>query len=296
MSFHNVRLDDGLIIYDTEGGPEYSTEVGHVDSGAERRQANNDEGLGSWDIGEREVLLTELKPIETFFRARKGKAYAFRWKDWADYVVLITEGRLGLTAIGTGLPTYDLYKRVSDSGGSDDHRIWLPLSAMVQRGGSPVTEGVGAGQIAIDLVNGRVTFVADGTSNASAITPGATTGVTLAADLGLIATKLLYLTGFTGADAALVNGLSHTINSISGAGPYVFTLATNTSGKTITLGSGQGRKYPQASEALTWSGQYDKLVRFGTDKLTRRFLQIDQASGVSMFHLGSLPVVEVLEP
>lgn len=295
MSFHNVRLNDGLIIYDTEGGPEYQTEVAHLDSGGEKRQASREEDIGSWDIGEREVLLSELKPIETFFRARKGKAYTFRWLDHGDCAVLLTEGRLGLTAAGTGLPTYDLYRRLSDAAASDDKRIWLPTTINVERAAAPVTVGTGAGQISIDTPPaGTVTFVADATSNASSITVGATTVVQLAANLGLTAGKLLYLTGFTGADAALVNGLAHTINSITGTGPYDFTLATNTAGKTITLGSGQGRKYPQADESLKWYGEFDKLVRFGSDKLTRRFIVKDGSN--SLFFLGALPVVETLEP
>lgn len=75
---------------------------------------------------------------------------------------------------------------------------------------------------------------------ASAVTAGATTAITLDSDLGLVAGDTLRLAGFAGADAALLNGLDHTINSITGVGPYVFTLATNTNAKTITVGAGVG--------------------------------------------------------
>ena len=75
---------------------------------------------------------------------------------------------------------------------------------------------------------------------ASAVTAGATTAVTLSSDLGLVAGDTLRLAGFAGADAALLNGLDHTINSIAGVGPYVFTLSTNTNAKTITVGAGVG--------------------------------------------------------
>jgi uncharacterized phiE125 gp8 family phage protein len=78
-------------------------------------------------------------------------------------------------------------------------------------------------------------------SAASSITAGATTTVVLAANPGsLVAGDTIRLSGFAGADAALVNGLDHTINSVSGSGPYTFVLATNTAAKTITLGSGVG--------------------------------------------------------
>jgi hypothetical protein len=109
----------------------------------------------------------------------------------------------------------------------------------------------------------------------------------------LIAGQRLHLSGFAGTDAALVNGLAHTINSVTGAGPFTFVLATNTSGKTITLGSGVGRKYPQASEALTWAGNFDVPVRFDVDEITATMLE----SGPQrrMYSIQSLPVIEVRE-
>jgi hypothetical protein len=164
----------------------------------------------------------------------------------------------------------------------------------VYRADSPVTVGAGAGQIAINYSTGIVTFVADATSNASAITAGATTSVVLAANPGtLIAGEKLYLAGFTGTDAALVNGLAHTINSVSGAGPFTFVLATNTSGKTITVGSGEGRAYPQANDALTWAGNFDVPVRFDVDEITATMLE--SGPGRRMYSIQSLPVIEVRE-
>lgn len=89
----------------------------------------------------------------------------------------------------------------------------------------------------------RIRFVAGlvDAAAASAVTAGATTTVVLAANPGsLAAGGLLRLDGFSGADAALLNGLDHTINSVSGTGPYTFVLATNTASKTLTLGQGAG--------------------------------------------------------
>jgi uncharacterized protein (TIGR02217 family) len=298
VSFHDVRIDDGLIIYDSDGGPEFSTEITPTATGNEKRQENYEEGLGSWDIGERMVTGVELKAIETFFRARKGRAYSFRWKDWGDYIILAAEGRIGATAAGAGVPTYDLWRRLSDSAGDDDRRIWLLVATTFAgfRNGSPVAEGAGAGEISsVDLVNGQVTFIADATSGATSITPGATTEVILTTNPGtLIAGELLYLSAFAGADAGFVNGLAHTINTVAGTGPFTFTLATDTAGKTITLGSGVGAKYPQVADALTFSAQFDKPVRFGSDKLTRKFIVRDGAN--TLFELAPLPIVETIEP
>lgn len=81
-----------------------------------------------------------------------------------------------------------------------------------------------------------------GTSGAvTSITAGATTTVVMATNPGnLAAGGVLRLSGFAGADSALVNGIDHTINSVTEApaGTFTFALATNTNAKTITLGSG----------------------------------------------------------
>ncbi len=90
-----------------------------------------------------------------------------------------------------------------------------------------------------------VRFTAGFTASAAAtaITAGATTSVVLSGNPGvLVAGDVIRLGGFAGADAALVNGLDHTINSVTEAplGTFTFVLATNTNAKTITLGAGVG--------------------------------------------------------
>jgi hypothetical protein len=182
--------------------------------------------------------------------------------------VTSSNGRLGTSSTATGVKTYQLYKYYSSGGALYEYRkIVKPVSGSVgiYRGGVLQTAGGGAGNYALNTTTGVVTWVADAGANATAITVGATTSVTLTSNPGtLTAGQLLYLSGFTGADASYVNGIAHTINSVSGA-PPVFILATNTTGKTITVGSGIGEKYAQASETLYWIGQFDIPVRFDSD-------------------------------
>jgi uncharacterized protein (TIGR02217 family) len=295
MSFHEVRLDDGLIVYGAAGGPQFSTTVVRVASGAEQRNANWARPLGKWELGERLLTRSELQTLQDFFMARLGRAHGFRWKDHGDYQATTAQGLLG-AGTGTGLPTYQLVKRYADAAAGLDRPIRKPVtgSVAVQRGGLPVSFGAAAGNIALDAATGIVSFVADATSAASAITAGATTQVVLAGNPGaLVAGERLYLTGFGGADAALVNGLAHTVSVVSGTGPYTFTLSTNTAGKTLTLGSGAGHAYPQATESLTWSGQFDVPVRFDADALSYRFDAADAISGQALFWLYSAPIVEI---
>lgn len=254
--------------YGFEGGPEFHTTIAeYLDNGWEDRNADWSHPRYRFAASKEVNTPAQMKAVREFFLAvAKGRANSFRFQDPEDFEVSSTEGKLG-GGVGAGVPAYQMHKRYSAGSNIYDRRITKPVTgtAVVYREAAPVTVGVAAGNIAIDYTTGIVTFVADATTSASAITVGATTQVTLAANLGLTAGMLLYLIGFTGADAALVNGLAHTINSVTGSGPYTFTLATDTAGKTITLGSGAGHKYPQVTDDLTFACQFDVPVRLDVD-------------------------------
>ena len=269
MSFiETPRFPDEVAAW-MQGGEEYLTDIVMVNSGSEQRNSIWAVPLRRYSLSNGMRTIANAQATKAFFRAVGGRANGFRVKDVFDYTADHTTGVLG-TGIGTGLPTYQLKKNYISGSVTSVGNIIKPVAGTteIKRGGVVVTFGSGAGQWALDTTTGIATVVADASSNASAITPGATTSVVLAANPGaLIAGQLLYLSGFTGGDAALVNGLAHTINSVSGTGPYTFILATNTAGKTITVGSGAGKKYPQTTETLTWAGEFDIPVRFDVDWL-----------------------------
>lgn len=316
MAFAEVRIEDGLVIYGTDGGPEYNTMVATVASGDESRNSLWSNSLNKYDWGDRKMTDVELSSIVGFFRAREGKLNGFRLKDWGDFAataaltVYKNSSAQGVLAagIGNGTPTYNVYKNYV-SGVTVQRRIFKLVAGTFapQRAGVALVAGAGAGQYAVDVNTGIMTMVADASSNASAIAVGATTSVSLAANPGgLVAGKLLYLTGFTGADAALVNGIAHVINSVGGAGPFVFVLATNTAGKAITLGAGAGAKYPQASETMTATYEFDVPVRFDADQIQYRFdsaLVATQGTsavpailGIKAFYVKHIPIVELRNP
>jgi uncharacterized protein (TIGR02217 family) len=62
-SFHEVRFPDN-IAYGATGGPEFATTV---------------------DVASRLKKQAQIEELIAFFRARRGKAYGFRFKDWTDY-------------------------------------------------------------------------------------------------------------------------------------------------------------------------------------------------------------------
>lgn len=291
MAFLDIRFPDN-ISYGGIGGASFSTDVVVISSGFEQRNANWAFPRHSYDVSHAARTQAEVETLIAFFKIAKGRANSFRYKDELDYRFLIADGKLGLTSIGTGLPTYQIYKQYSNAVGAELRKITRPNTGTlsVTRNGGAVTFGVSAGNISVNYTTGILTFVADASSAATVVTVGATTQVTLTTNPNsLIAGKKLYLSGFTGADAALLNGLAHTINSVSGVGPYVFTLATNTSGKTITLGSGAGAAYPQASDTLAIAGEFDVPCRFDTDELKGEHI----APGI--YGWNSIPIVEVRE-
>lgn len=272
------------------GGPGFATSVVRVDSGREKRLSRRLEGLSAYDVAHGVRSTAQMDELVAYFRTTRGRARGFRFKDWLDFRVEHANGRLD-AGNGTGRPVYQLNKRYATGSETVLRAIQKPVvgRAIVHRNGSPVTVGASAGNIAIATTTGLITFVADATSAAESITAGATTTVVLTSNPGtLIAGQLLHLSGFTGAGAGLVNGIAHTINSVSGAGPFTFVLATSTSGATITLGSGLGARYAQVADALTWAGEFDVPARFDIDQM-RVIMSNDKFSSWE-----SIPVVEIV--
>lgn len=271
------------------GGPGYNTDVPEMASGHENRNINWPLGRARYDVAHGIRTQAQMDTLIAHFRCVKGRGHGFRLKDWSDFTCTAANGVLD-TGNGTGAPIYQLGKRYVTGALEELRTINKPVSGQVavQRNGSPVTIGAAAGNISVDTTNGRITFVADAQSNASSITAGTTTTVVLTSNPGtLIAGQLLYLSGFTGANAALVNDLAHTVNSVTGSGPYTFVLATNTSGATITLGAGIGRRFPQVADALTWSGQFDVPVRFDIDQMA---VSIE---AFQLYNWGQIPLIEI---
>lgn len=275
-----------------QGGEEFLTDIVMVNSGSEQRNAIWSVPLRRYSLSSGMRTIANAQATKAFFRAVGGRANGFRVKDVFDFTADHTTGVLG-TGLGTGLPTYQLNKNYVSGSVTSVGAIKKPVAgtAQIKRGGVVQTFGAAAGNWALDTTTGIATAVADATSNASSITANTTTTVILATNPGtLTAGQLLYLSGFTGTDAALVNGLAHTINSVSGTGPFTFVLATNTAGKTITLGAGAGKKYPQPTETLTWSGEFDIPVRFDVD-----WLQIGLDSG-GLLNWSQANLVELRNP
>lgn len=239
--------------------------------------------LRQYDIGFVGMPVSTWQTIEGIHEATDAGAYGFLMQDPKDQRVLSTEGRLqpylpdvpqevGNIGFGYGVPSYRLTKKYTSIGSTRTRNRYItrPKSAaVVTRNGAPVAPGAGAGQVAIDYLNGTglVTFVADASQAVAGLTLGATTVVTFANNTGLIAAlapgNRLYLDGCLGTTGAVLNKKSHLITAEAG---NTFTIATSTTGLTYT-GAGIGYKYAQETEPLAWSGDFYVPVHFLADDL-----------------------------
>ena len=242
----------------------------------------------------------DWKEVRAVYEVTEAGAFGFLIKDPIDQSVGFSDGALqgymagvesGVPGFGNGGPVYglrQLYKPASSTRTKAKARTRPNGTPSVRRGGTPVTVGVAAGNIAFSAAPVYVTFVPDATRTVSAVTVGATTQVTLSSAIaGLVNSGKLWLQGLTGADAALLNNLSHTITNIAGA---VYTLSTNTAGKTITA-AGEGRKYPQPDESLMWAGSFYVPVHFSSDEMNWDLVLAGSFDG----RLVSASSVELLE-
>ena len=96
---------------------------------------------------------TQAAEIISFFRARKGRAYGFRFKDWSDYRVI---GQL--IGVGNGTQTaFQLTKTYTSGGENETCPLKKPVSGTVKLYKDGVLQSSG---LAIDHTTGLVTFTA----------------------------------------------------------------------------------------------------------------------------------------
>lgn len=153
MSFHNVRLPVD-VERGAKGGPGFNTTVTPLQSGKEQRNINWAQQRSVYDISYGIGTVQLYQDITKFFYIRRGKAYGFRFKDWADYQ--ITAGVIGT---GNGVETdFQIVKVYSDDGGSYTRIIYKPVASTVQVYLNGVLQTLTT-HYTLDANTGIVTFV-----------------------------------------------------------------------------------------------------------------------------------------
>jgi uncharacterized protein (TIGR02217 family) len=126
MAFTEVRFPTD-IAYGSVGGPEYSTDVVITHSGYEQRNANWAQARTRYNVAHGVKTQAQLDALIAFFRARKGRANGFRFKDWSDFQVTAQP-------IGTGDGTttvFQLVKTYISGGVTETRAISKPVTGTV---------------------------------------------------------------------------------------------------------------------------------------------------------------------
>ncbi len=127
MTFHDVQFPAD-ISYGSSGGPAYLTDVVSTLSGHEHRNINWAQARATYNVSHGVKTQMQLDALIAFFRARKGRAHSFRFKDWTDYQVVAQT-----IATGTGSQTaFQLIKYYSSGAEIESRTITKPVAATVK--------------------------------------------------------------------------------------------------------------------------------------------------------------------
>ncbi len=150
MGFVEVQFPTD-ISYGSSGGPQYATDIVISQSGYEQRNVNWSQARARYNVAHGVKTKEQLDALIAFFRARKGRAYGFRFKDWTDYSAT---GE----SIGTGdghATQFQLQRTYSSGAVSEVRKVSKPVSGTiaVYENGVVQTSGV-----TLDTTTGGMTF------------------------------------------------------------------------------------------------------------------------------------------
>ncbi len=148
------------ISYGSSGGPEYATDVVISGSGHEQRNINWSQARARYNVAHGVKTKAQLDALIAFFRARKGRAYGFRFKDWTDF-------RATDAVIGTGngsATQFQLVKKYTSGGVDESRMITKPVvgtvkiykDAVLQSSGVSVSTTTGVVTLGVGPANGVV--------------------------------------------------------------------------------------------------------------------------------------------
>ncbi len=151
MGFVEVQFPAD-ISYGSSGGPEYATDIVASTSGYEQRNVNWEQARVRFNVAHGVKTKAQLDALIAFFRARKGRAYGFRFKDWTDYQGTETLGT------GNGVKTqFQLIKTYASGTVTETRTVTKPVGGSVQVYKNAVLQTTG---FSIDTATGIITFAA----------------------------------------------------------------------------------------------------------------------------------------
>lgn len=138
MNFHEVRFPASLS-FGSVGGPERRTDIVMLANGFEERNTPWAHSRRRYDAGLGMRSLDDVETLVSFFEARQGQMFGFRWKDWSDFksgaaTADVAQGDQ-VIARGDGASTeFQLVKTYSSGGFSYVRPIVKPVLGTVRIG------------------------------------------------------------------------------------------------------------------------------------------------------------------
>jgi uncharacterized protein (TIGR02217 family) len=155
IPFSNVRFPED-ISYGSKGGPSFSTSVFTATSGYEQRNSNWSTQRCTYNVVYGIRTIDQMARVFEFFYAMRGKALAFRFKDWTDY-------RLKDEKIGVGNGAILIYQ-ITKTYTVGLNNYVRELKKIVPNVDAPITVKINGTTLAaagytIDIDTGKITFV-----------------------------------------------------------------------------------------------------------------------------------------
>jgi uncharacterized protein (TIGR02217 family) len=157
MAFDNVRfpiaISRGMV-----GGPERRTDVVMTASGREERNARWANSRRKYNAGFGVKSLDDIHNVVAFFEERRGKLYAFRFKDHTDFKSCAPSRNVAATdqVIGTGDGVTSTFQLVKKYGATRSY--FRTIVAPVLGSILVSVNGVATTQFSADLATGLITF------------------------------------------------------------------------------------------------------------------------------------------
>lgn len=162
MNFHEVRFPASLS-FGSVGGPERRTDVVTLANGFEERNTPWAHSRRRYDAGLGLRSLDDIETLISFFEARRGQMFGFRWKDWSDFKsgrasagISFDDQRIGVGDGGQSV--FQLSKTYRSGDFTYERPITKPVAGTVRVGleQDEMQEGV---DYAVDLSLGQITFI-----------------------------------------------------------------------------------------------------------------------------------------
>lgn len=156
MSFVEVQFPTD-ISYGASGGPIFMTDVVATVSGHEQRNSKWSQSRAKYNVASGVKTEAQWQALIAFFRARRGMAIGFRFKDWSDYKA----ENQPLKSLGGN--EYQLVKQYVSGAAVYEREISKPVTGTVKLYEDSILQASGW---SIDTATGIITTSLSGTLSA----------------------------------------------------------------------------------------------------------------------------------